>query len=183
MADSAKKQANPIGALAGIAGAVGGYALASYSGANLLIPGVAAVVIGIIAAKALPADRKVIVPALAVQGGHLVWLALAGIILNAFWAVALDVMVLGVGLVWLAIRPGLGPILVCGIYQLFALILNVMNFSTVQPGSVAHRALLVHILLRVTAIALLGVAARKLRQPAPAPPEISASAPSAAVEP
>lgn len=164
MADGGKKQANPLGLLGGALGAVVGYAVANYSAMNMLIPGLSAVLIGVVLSKLVSPSRKPLVAAFAVQAGQAVWFFVGAVALSQFSAVILDLVALAVGLTWLLVRPGLIPVLICGIYQLIGLAVNILSISQASFGSPAHRALVVHILLRCVAVLFLIVGLQSYRK-------------------
>src|SRR5580698_6257676 len=103
MADAAKKQANPLGLIGGALGAIVGYAVANYSAMNMLIPGLSAVLIGVVLAKLVSPSRKPLVAAFAVQAGQAVWFITGAMLLNQFSAVLLDLVALAIGLSWLMV--------------------------------------------------------------------------------
>jgi hypothetical protein len=136
-----------------------------YCGATLLFP---AVGIGIVlaACKIRPIPRlQPFAGALAAQAG-LAFFMLAGGIAHPdqISVVIYDVAALAVGLVWLVTRPGLLPVLLLGIYQVYALVINVGRFSTYEPGSLPHKAIVATIALRVAAVIALIVGYVKFRK-------------------
>ncbi|HKA63330.1 MAG TPA: hypothetical protein VKH83_12950, partial [Methylomirabilota bacterium] len=71
---------------------------------------------------------------------------------------------LALGVAWLVARPGLAPILVLTLYQAWALATNGTVFIGAEPGSLAHRALLIHLVWRLLALALMWRAYAALRR-------------------
>ena len=138
-------------------GGVLGVAVGIYAGINLLIP--IAFMFAAFAAgrRYMPEPRKTWLPPLAVQFGHLCWMLLGGIITiitsHIVPDIFVDVAVLGGGLVWLYLRPGLWPVIVLVLYHAICLI--VLGKTALVSDQALYRALLVHALLRVLAIGAL----------------------------
>jgi len=169
------KKTSPGTVLANIAGWAGGWALAQYSGANLVVPACTMLLVFIVFAKT-PLRPRHFGPAIAVILGHLTWFVF-GAVFTGMWApVILDVVLIGGGVAWLWARPGLVPCLVLVGLEITTLVVNVVAILSVAVGSVEHRALVVHVLFRVLALVALGFGYRTLRksllpsdqQPAPA---------------
>ena len=150
--------------ISSVVGAAIGWGLGAYSGINLLIPLVATGAVFFAAWKLLPEDRRIALPALSVQAGHLLWFVIGMITTKTIGANALDVLWLLTGLIWLAAKPGRGPLWVLGIYQLLSLPLNLYLFLHVSVGTLAHKALLVHIVWRAMALGLMGMMYMRLRR-------------------
>jgi hypothetical protein len=146
------KTANPFGSVAGILGAVGGWALSQYSGANLWIPAISAFVLLIVFAKTRVKPER-FVGAIAATGGHIVWFVAGGILTGQWSPVALDIALLAAGATWLWMRPALAAAVFLGVVQLGSLMWNTVTFISAEVGSAQHRALTVHCLLRVLALA------------------------------
>lgn len=147
-----------------ILGAFGGWALGEYSGALLLVPLVATAVALFVAWKLLPQDRRILVPSLGVQTGHLIWFVGGALMTGVVGASLVDILWLLGGLIWLVAKPGRGPIWMLGIYQLLSLAFNAYVFAHVAAGTTAHRALLVHIVWRLLALGLMGALYVRLRR-------------------
>ena len=69
--------------------------------------------------------------------------------------VVLDLVLIVVGVAWLILRPGLGPVVLLGIYQGFGLVVNIVAICGHQFGSVGHKALTASIALRLFAVVAL----------------------------
>lgn len=141
-----------------------GWGLGAYSGVYLMIPLIATAAVFFVAWKLLPKDRQIVLPALSVQAGHLIWIAIGMIMTRAMGANAVDLLWLLIGLIWLAAKPGRGPLWFLSIYQLLLLPLNLYLFAHASVGTTAHKALLVHIVWRVLALALMGMMYMRLRR-------------------
>ena len=63
-----------------------------------------------------------------------------------------DLIILAIGLAWLWFKPSIWPLIILGIYQIGSLGVNSYVLVQQQLGSVQHKALLVHIALRVLAL-------------------------------
>jgi hypothetical protein len=149
-----KKPSVPALIVGGI-GAVVGVVVGQYAGAMLLFPGGFALLAGWVFSKTVPEENKPMVPASAVQAGQGLWMLLSMVLLSQFDLIVVDFVILAVGAIWLAFRPSavLVAALIC--YQAFGMALNGMAFAQAAPRSVVHRALLVHLVLRATAIVLM----------------------------
>jgi hypothetical protein len=147
-----------------VVGTLAGWAVGMYTGAFLLIPLVCTAVVFFVAWKFLPQDRRIVVPSLSVQVGHLLWLVIGILITRTMGANIIDVVWLLAGLIWLVKRPGRGPIWLLGIYQIISLAINVYIFAHAAVGTTAHKALLVHIIWRLLALGLMGVLYVRLRR-------------------
>lgn len=110
----------------------------------------------LIARTTLPFDRRPLVPSLAVQGGHIIWL-LQGVITLGRWGGLFDVVPHAAGVVWLALRPGSAPAWFLAIFHAVEATLHVLQLGgTADPASaapwvaahVALRALAVYLMLR-----------------------------------
>ena len=150
-----------------VVGWIVGAAVGSYSGINLLIP------LGFtggawwIGKKLLRPEKLLFLSAIAVQTGHLIWLTLGLLILGALDANLVDVVVLVVGLTWLFLKPGLGPIVLLTLFQLFALAVNSFAFADAVIGTNPHKALLVHIIWRILGLYFMWHAYIQFRKVAP----------------
>jgi hypothetical protein len=161
LTDTTRKQ-NPLAAVAGIAGAIGGFALAKYSGASLFIPGAAAILLLIIFTKSSVHPRY-FRGAISIVTAHIVWFIVGALVLGTWTPVILDIVALTIGVIWLWVRPGLGPVIFVGVVEMISLAMNVVTITSVEVGSVAHRALVVHLLLRILVVACLALGYRRFR--------------------
>jgi hypothetical protein len=133
-------------------GGIVGAGLGIYSGIHVMIPIVAASGAWWVGKKFLPPARLPFLPAIAVQTGHLFWILLGVLYLGRLDEGLIDVVVLGVGLSWLIVRPGLGPLILLTLFQAAALVANGYLFAEADFGTNQHKALLIHIVLRVVAL-------------------------------
>ena len=140
---------SPIGILAFLLGV----AFAQYGRASAYIPLAAALLIGLAAKRALPNSRSAVVPALAVQGGHLVWVAV-GCITQRVYVGFVDIIILSALLLWFCTTVSRSSAVALIAVQLVLLSLNLWQLLSFPAGSLEHRALTVHIVLRVLAILL-----------------------------
>jgi hypothetical protein len=151
---------------ANVLGGVLGVALARYSGASLVIPLFGAVLAWPIATKVISGSAKHFVPAISVEAGHLLWF-LAGLLAMGAAGIAqvgIDFVVMIGGILWLVVRPGIWPSGILVGWQGFGLLYNVFTLSTTEIGSIGHRALVVHISIRVVTLYLLATGISALRQ-------------------
>lgn len=133
-------------------GLVFGIVVGRYCGIHLLIPLLSAFGVGWLLTK-IPASPTAFRVAWAVQAGHAVWMAFGGVVTGAWSQVILDILIIVAGLVWLWARPGLGPVILLGLYQLVAGAVNVVMLVGAETGSLQHKALVAHVCFRVAALA------------------------------
>jgi hypothetical protein len=69
--------------------------------------------------------------------------------------IPLDVFVFTAGLVWLWIRLSIWPVLLLTIFQVFVLDQNIFSIFDHPVGSMFHKAMSLHILLRVLEVAAM----------------------------
>lgn len=130
-------------------------ALGVYSGVHLFLPLGATVLAWWVGTRILPESRREVLPAAAVQAGHLLWLAFGQVVGRGLDRGVIDLVILAIGVAWLVARPGLAPILLLTLYQVWALATNGAAFIRAEPGTLAQRALLIHIIWRLLALALM----------------------------
>jgi hypothetical protein len=163
MAKDRSQSANPLAMIGGAAGAAVGYAVSQYTGLMALVPLGAALLFGFLAAKVVGPATKPMVPAFAVQAGQLLWFIVGAVTTGQYQAVLPDLIILAIGVVWLLARPGLGAVLLLGIYQGISFAINAAMFASASVGSVEHKALLVHLIFRAAAVVLMVAGLRKSR--------------------
>lgn len=139
-------------------------ALGAYSGLHLFLPLAATALAWWAGAKLLPESRRPVLPAAAVQVGHLLWLAFGQMVGRGLDRGVIDLVILAIGVVWLVARAGLAPILLLTLYQAWALVTNGGVFIGAEAGTLAHRALLIHLVWRLLALALMWRAYATLRR-------------------
>ena len=122
---------------------------------NLLLPLALTGAAWWVARKVLNPSKRAYLPAMAVQIGHLLWLSLGLAYLRMFGLDLVDVVVLVIGVTWLAVKPGLAPVLFLAVFQVLGLGVNLLSFIGAAVGSNAHKALLVHMIWRLLALALM----------------------------
>lgn len=140
--------------IGGVVGAIVGIAVGRYCGFHLLIPLALAFGLGWLLTK-IPASPAAFRGAWAVQAAHALWMGIAGSLTGAWSQVGLDIIVLIIGLVWLWTRPGLGPVVLLGVYQLAAAAINLFMLFSAETASEQHKALVAHLSLRAAAVAFL----------------------------
>ena len=136
----------------GVLASVIGGATGIYAGLVILAPLAFTGAAWFVGSKLLKPRDPAYLQAIAIQAGHLCWLALGMAMLGTLGANVLDLAVLGVGVAWLWFRPGLWPVVLMSVFQVLALIVNVMAITPHPIGSVMHKALVVHIAWRLAAL-------------------------------
>jgi len=96
-------------------------------------------------------------PAIAILGGHAVWMAVGVLFAargdrTAMLVGGVEIALLLGAAFWLALRPGLAAAITAGAYQILSLAVNTYNFTGQSFGTAAHRALLAHMLLRLAGL-------------------------------
>ena len=157
------EEPSPLTRLAQLGGAAIGAPIGFYVGAMLLIPAVGAAVVGAAVKRFAGARAQCLLGAIAVQGGQAAWFVFGMLLTGQVAAVAPDVALLGVGLGWLLVRPGFAPVVLLALYHVVSTALHVTQLLQVDVGTVAHKALVTHGALRVGAVVLLVMGARRLR--------------------
>ncbi len=139
-----------------------------YAGIHVLVPGAAIGAVWWLGSRWWQPAQPAYLHALATQAGHLVWMGL-GMALTRNWDATLgDVVVLAVALGWLWLRPGRWPLGILVVYQVVSLAVNGFMLIEQPVGSMPHKALVVHIGLRVAALFYLWRGFRATRQGPPA---------------
>jgi len=159
-----KQKPTSTARLIGILGAVIGWAIGQYSGFALLIPLAIAGLVWVSGRKIVHGNRQVVFPAFAVQAGHLGWFLVGILASRQLGLNAIDLVVFGAALAWLLVSPGRAVLFVLAALQTIALLVNAYAISQAAWGTPAHRSLTVHIALRITAIVLNLIAAKRLSQ-------------------
>jgi hypothetical protein len=161
---SAPRQQGPIQLVAGIGGAIAGIAVGRYTGLNLLIPTGLAILVGWICSKLLTGPSKTFLVAFAIQAGHGLWMLLGAVLLKAYAPVALDLAIYVIGLAWLVYRPGIAPVVLLSLFQAIAIAVNLAQFLAAEIGTNNHKALLVHLIFRITAVVCMLAGAYQIRR-------------------
>jgi hypothetical protein len=141
----------------------GGWALAHYSGAFLLVPALGTFLLLLVFAKTAFRPHY-FGGAISVTGGHLLWFITAASILRIWRPVMIDIIVLTIAVIWLWLRPGLAAAIFLGFVQIISFGGNLIALFSATVGEPPHRALVVHCLFRVLALACLAFGYRRLRQ-------------------
>jgi len=172
MAEPAKKS-SPLASVSGIAAAMGGWSLSHYCGASIWIPGAAIILFLLLFTKS-PIRPRYFAGAIATTAAHITWFIIGSAITGIWSATVLDIIALGVGIVWLWARPGLIAVLFLGLVQVASLGFNVYRISSMPFGSAPHRALTAHCAFRLIAILCLVVGYLRLRRERSAAPVVPA---------
>jgi hypothetical protein len=155
-----KKPARPFLAVSGLLGGV----LGVYCGLMILIPLAGGIVALLLLKHFAPPALKPFTSAIAVIFGHMVWMLVGVMIAHMIAPVIPDLVVIVLGLLWIVLRPGLGPVIFLGIYEIICLLVNIMRIISFDFGSVGHRALTAHIALRLFALGALIAGYREFRK-------------------
>ncbi|MDD5084776.1 MAG: hypothetical protein PHE61_01890, partial [Candidatus Omnitrophica bacterium] len=138
------------------------FCIGKYFSVHVLVPFLGIFLAWLIADKTFKLSLKPMVPAFAVQAGYAFWLILGCLFLGRLDPF-IDIMVLLGGLVWLILRPGLGPVIFLTIYHIIAFIVKVPFFVSSVVGSSLYKIMLVHMLLRASAVVLMFTGLRNMQ--------------------
>jgi len=153
--DNPKRKFTP----AGILGAVAGFAFSRYAGSNVLVPIVGAVLIGW-TIKKIKREQYPMGSAVAVQGGHCLWMIVAAVVGVAGPSFLVETAIFAAAIAWLYFQPRLPAVILLGTYQAIALVVNLSAIKAVPLDSTDAKALSVHIALRVIGIGAMAWALR-----------------------
>jgi hypothetical protein len=138
------------------------YALMRYSAEYIIFPLAIAVIGGLIGWFTVKSALRPMVPAMAVQIGHALWLLLGALLLRKLELAEIDLAIIGAGLIWLWVVPGVAPVLFLLAYQMIGVSINLCDLAVMRTGTVMHQALWAHVVLRLTAIIFLCYGAQRM---------------------
>ncbi|MCE3273125.1 MAG: hypothetical protein K0S57_3522 [Ramlibacter sp.] len=144
------------------AASIAGMGVGAYAGFNLLVPGIGAAGIWYLGRFVKP-KQPVFLAALALLAGHWMWLLVGTALLGAWQDNGLDIAAMLALAAWLWLRPGLSAVVSLTIFEAVAVLLNGAVIADQAPGSVMHRALFLHIVLRCLTVFLAWQAYRTWR--------------------
>jgi len=157
---------SPLNLVGTVLGAAGGWIFSEYCGLSIWIPGAACILFLVLFAKT-SLKPKYFAGAIATTSAHVAWFLIASILYNLWLAVGLDIVFLGIGVVWLWTRPGFGSALYLGIVQFLSTVFGAIVFYGAPFGSTEHRALTAHLIFRILSLICLGVGYRHLKKNPP----------------
>jgi len=147
----------------GIGWVIGG-AIGYYTGLNFLIPFGLALLSGWIANKIIKSSfSKAMIPAFAVQCGQMLWMFLA-ILWGYPASIIIELILVIIVLVWLLMRPSLIPVILLSIYQIIGFVDSILKFISYSFGTPEHKALLIHLIIRIVAVFLMFTGLREIRK-------------------
>lgn len=138
-----------LGVLAAVIGA--------WLGLMMLVPLVLTFAIAKGASEISGERKSLVVPAFSVQAAHCLWLAF-GILFAPGGDTAineLEALLYAAGLIWLYVKPSRQPIYWLAGYQVVGVLINMLVFASTDLDSPNGKALIVHMLMRGTALFLL----------------------------
>ncbi len=163
-------KSHPLSSVGGIVGAVIGAVVASYCWAQMLVPALTTGLLLVLFAKT-PVKPRGFAGAIAVTTGHVTWFVVGAAITGMWAGVAPDIALLLAAVALLWARPSIASAVVLGVIELASLGLNVALILDAALYSADHRALTVHILLRVIVLVALATGVLSLRTPPAAAPD------------
>jgi len=133
-------------------GALIGVVVGRYAGFALVIPAAFGLMVGWILSMTVPATSKPVVPASAIQAGHGLWMLLGMVLLSMFGLNLIECAAMIGGAIWLAYSPSviIVALLIC--YQAVGIVINGMAFAEATRNTDIHKALMVHLFLRLAAV-------------------------------
>lgn len=132
-----------------------GIVIGFYCGPMILIPLAGGIIAWLLALRFAPVAAKSFIPALAVIFGHVFWMLFGVMLAHTVSPVLVDLLIMVAGLLWLTLRPGLGPVILLCIYEAISLVMNIAGIIHLDFNSELHRAYTAHIALHVFALATL----------------------------
>ena len=112
------------------------------------------------AARRILRKRHAFVPAAAVHAGQMAVVLSVSLVSGANESI-FDVFILGAAVCWLLYKPSFPAVICLTLYQLLGLAFSSSAFMDQPGGSLLHRALLGHIVLRLLALFLMWQAVLK----------------------
>ena len=140
--------------IAVVVGGVFGAVVGSYCGWLLVVPLALAFGVGWVLTKvsAGPAAFRIALALVAAQALYLT----ADIVLGGEWLRdAAHILALVAGFIWLWLLPGIGPVLLLGLYEVATGVLFAIAYGSAQTGSWQHKALVAQLCLRGATILFL----------------------------
>ncbi len=145
-------------------GMVVGTALGQYSKINCLIPAVTVSLSIWLLSRMLKAKRLQVAKVAGALLGYSLWI-LVGLFERLYVEVAVEVVIVGAVLVFLLVRPSRESLSVAAAWLTLALSVNFYQLTTTAVGSGVHRALVVHVALRLYSLYLVYEAWQALSSP------------------
>lgn len=130
----------------------------------VIIPGIGIATTWVVGRSRLPRRLQPLVPAIAVQGGHLLWLVQGVLVLRYWDALFLDAIPLAAGLIWLTRRPERKAVVFLLAVHAAGIVLPLARLNRTSAAGDAVFWLGLHILLRLTGSYLTLVGWRRLWQ-------------------
>ncbi len=127
----------------------------------LLIPGLACIAV-YVTARIMGRRSAAFLPAIALESGHVAWMAVGGIVTHQFSAILIDVLVLGALLAWLIVRPGRVSAMVLLVVNTVWTVVNIYRLGSAAQEMT--KALLLHLTLQLAILTALRYGLRKQRK-------------------
>jgi hypothetical protein len=132
-----------------------GLALGAYAGVHVFVPFI--LMFGVLwvlnKTNTIPSEGRNIIALLTAQFG---WMFIGAFFTGQWNIVSIDLLFVGVGIVWLLVRIHAIPIILLMLFECGVLFINGSLILQQEIGTEEHRALLVHIVLRIMVIIALG---------------------------
>jgi hypothetical protein len=174
-AEQTSRKPSILAGVVGVLGVIVGIGVGQYAGLTLLFPLVLACAAGWLLFRLGRQEVGPMIPAAGVLVGHGLWMLVGLILLQVFDYNLIDVALLVGGGIWLTLRPSILAVTVLTLYELVGLVMNGLLFALATPGADIHKALLVHILLRVLGVGLMLFGIVQMRKQSEAPGETGAA--------
>jgi hypothetical protein len=143
-------------------------ALTKYVGALIVLPALMIAFIQWAGMKVMEDTKRPIIPPFAIQAGHLAWqiIGITYLALNSYSIASglFEILYVLTGLVWLMLKPDLGPMIMLGIFQGCRIVDHIILLSSVERGTDLHKTLFTHMALRGLALFSMAQAYVKMRK-------------------
>jgi hypothetical protein len=160
---SAAPAASALNTVWTIIGSGFGLALGLYAGVYVFVPFI--LIVGVLwilnRTNTVSTEGRSILALLSAQFG---WMFVGALLTGQWELVYIDLIFIGIGIVWLMFRVHAIPIIILMLFQLGVLILNINLILAAEIGAETHRALTVHIVLRIMVLFALGNGLRVIRK-------------------
>jgi len=149
--------------LGALAGAAVSFFSVQYAGAHMIFPSIGGV-LALLVCKKTSFGPKRFHWAISLAFAHLTWFVVGALLAGSAMPVMGDVAVLGLGIAALWVRPSRPSALVLAVPTVVFLAINLYMLASAKVGTLEHKALFVHSVLRLGLLAALWEGEAELRR-------------------
>lgn len=149
--------------LGALAGAAVSFFAVQYAGPHMILPCIGGVLAMLVCKRTSIGPRR-FHWAISLAFAHLTWFAVGAFLAGNVGAVIGDIAVLAVGIAALWVRPSRASALVLAVPTVVFLAINLFMFASAKTGTLEHKALFVHVVLRLGLLAALWEGEAELRR-------------------